>query len=66
MGAVIGEWLGGKAGLGIYMLRVKNSYAYDKMFAAILVIVVLSMTVFKAISVIQNLSMPWYKAMKKE
>ncbi len=64
MGAVIGEWLGGRAGLGIYMLRVKNSYAYDKMFATILVIIILSMSIFKIISIIQNLSMPWYKENK--
>ncbi len=64
MGAVIGEWLGGRAGLGIYMLRVKNSYAYDKMFATIVVIVILSMGVFKIISLVQYLSMPWYRAMK--
>jgi ABC-type nitrate/sulfonate/bicarbonate transport system permease component len=66
MGAVIGEWLGGRAGLGLYMLRVKNSYAYDKMFATILIIVVLSMTVFKTISLIQYLSMPWFREMKEE
>jgi len=64
MGAVIGEWLGGKAGLGIYMFRVKNSYAYDKMFASILVIVILSMIVFKIIDFFQYISMPWYREMK--
>jgi len=59
MGAVIGEWLGGKEGLGIYMLRVKNSYALDKVFATIVIIVVLSMGVFKLISLVQYLVMPW-------
>jgi len=59
MGAVIGEWLGGKAGLGLYMIRVKNSFALDKTFAVILVIVVLSMLVFYAIKLIQRLVMPW-------
>jgi ABC-type nitrate/sulfonate/bicarbonate transport system permease component len=59
MGAIIGEWLGGKAGLGIYMSRVRNSYAYDKTFAAIVVIVVLSMLVFYAVKLLQRLVMPW-------
>lgn len=59
MGAVIGEWLGGKAGLGIYMLRVKNSFALDKTFAVIVIIVVLSMMVFYAIKLIQRILMPW-------
>lgn len=59
MGAVVGEWLGGKAGLGIYMLRVKNSFALDKTFAVILVIVVLSMAVFYAVRLIERILMPW-------
>jgi ABC-type nitrate/sulfonate/bicarbonate transport system permease component len=59
MGAVIGEWLGGSEGLGVYMIRVKHSYAIDKFFAAILIIVVLSMLLFKLLSIIQNILMPW-------
>lgn len=59
MGAVIGEWLGGKTGIGVYMIRVKNSFALDKFFAAIVIIVVLSITIFKIISLIEYISMPW-------
>jgi ABC-type nitrate/sulfonate/bicarbonate transport system permease component len=65
MGAIIGEWMGGKAGLGIYMTRVKYSFAYDKTFAAILVIVVLSMMVFYAVRLLQRLAMPWSIEMEK-
>ncbi|EOD00683.1 Hydroxymethylpyrimidine ABC transporter, transmembrane component [Caldisalinibacter kiritimatiensis] len=65
MGAIIGEWMGGKAGLGIYMMRIKHSYAYDKFFAVILIIVVLSMIFFKFICIIQNLLMPWSKELKE-
>lgn len=39
VGAVISEWLGGFEGLGVYMTRVKKAYAFDKMFAVILVII---------------------------
>lgn len=59
MGAVIGEWLGGTGGLGVYMLRVRHSFALDKMFAAILIVVVLSIAVFKAIDLFQKILMPW-------
>lgn len=59
MGAVIGEWLGGKAGLGLYMTRVRNSFAYDKTFAVILIIVILSMLVFYAVKLLQRIVMPW-------
>ncbi|MTI66531.1 MAG: ABC transporter permease [Firmicutes bacterium] len=59
MGAVIGEWLGGKEGLGLYMLRAKHAFKLDKVFAVIIVIVILSMTLFKIISLMQYLFMPW-------
>lgn len=59
MGAVIGEWLGGEKGLGVYMLRVKHSFALDKVFAVILIIIILSMILFGIIFLIQYLAMPW-------
>lgn len=34
--AVIAEWLGGFNGLGVYMIRVKKEYAFDKLFASII------------------------------
>ena len=38
VGAVISEWLGGFEGLGVYMTRVRKAYAFDKMFAVIILI----------------------------
>lgn len=66
MGAVIGEWLGGDKGLGIYMMRVKNSYQIDKVFAVILIIVVLSMALFASLYLLQYVLMPWSRKIKKE
>jgi len=63
MGAVIAEWLGGTSGLGLYMINVKRSYAVDKVLAATLVIVILSMALFKVVEILQNLAMPWHKYM---
>lgn len=65
MGAVIGEWLGGDKGLGIYIQKTKHSYDLRGTFAAIIVIVVLSMLLFKIITVAQDLMMPWHKIMRK-
>lgn len=62
MGAVIGEWLGGTEGLGIYMIRVKNTFALDKVFAVILIIVLLSMAVFKIIELVEYLATPWRRS----
>ncbi|WP_251861924.1 ABC transporter permease [Clostridium sp. Marseille-Q2269] len=64
MGAVIGEWLGGDKGLGVYMLRVKQSYALDKVFAVILIIIVLSMSLFGLLFLIQKVVTPWNTEMK--
>ena len=66
MGAVIGEWLGGDKGLGIYMMRVKNSYQIDKVFAVILIIVILSLILFSSLYLLQYALMPWSRKMKKE
>ncbi len=46
MGAVVGEWLGGDRGLGFLMLRLKNAYALDKVFAVILYIVLTSSALY--------------------
>lgn len=64
MGAVIGEWLGGEKGLGLYMLVAKHSYASNKVLAATLVIVILSMALFKLIALLQDILMPWHKLLK--
>lgn len=66
VGAVISEWLGGFSGLGVYMTRVKKSYAYDKMFAVIFLITVLSLILMKVIRILQQLVMPWNRKNKIE
>ncbi|MGV8982345.1 ABC transporter permease [Clostridium sp.] len=59
MGAVIGEWLGGDKGLGVYMIRAKNSYALDKVFAIIIIIVMLSMALFGLLYLLEYYLTPW-------
>lgn len=64
VGAVISEWLGGFNGLGVYMTRVKKSYSFDKMFAVILFISVISLLLMNGVTVLQRISMPWTKEQK--
>jgi len=61
MGATIGEWVGGKHGLGVYMIRAKQSFATDKVFAAIIIITILSILFLKIIEFIEKKYMPWLK-----
>ncbi|MGB5823449.1 MAG: ABC transporter permease [Proteocatella sp.] len=65
VGAVIAEWLGGNGGLGVYMTRVRKSYAFDKMFAVIIFISILSLILMKLVDVIQNKAMPWKNLREK-
>lgn len=64
MGAVVGEWMGGKDGLGVYMTRVRQSFALDKVFSVIIIIVLLSLMLFKIIELIQYVMMPWMRSSK--
>lgn len=59
MGAVIGEWLGASKGIGVFMTRAQHAFSLDKVFAAILIITVLSMVIFGIVKVFERLFMPW-------
>jgi ABC-type nitrate/sulfonate/bicarbonate transport system permease component len=59
MGAVIGEWLGAKEGLGYYMILSQRSFLTDRVFASILVITLLSLGVFGIVIIFERLLLPW-------
>lgn len=59
VGAVIAEWLGGFSGLGVYMTRVKKAFSFDKMFAVIFMISVISLLLMEAVNLLQKKCMPW-------
>ena len=61
MGAVIGEWLGAKNGLGIFMTRAISSFKTDELFADIFIVVALSIFMFKIVQVFEGLLMPYNK-----
>lgn len=66
VGAVVAEWLAGFSGLGVYMTRVRKSYAYDEMFAAIIIIAMLSLALMCAVSLLQRVCMPWESARRRD
>ncbi len=57
--AVVAEWLGGFEGLGVYMTRVRQAYAFDKMFAVILLISILSLLLVGLVNMLAWFSLPW-------
>ena len=59
VGAVISEWLGGFEGLGVYMTRMQKAYSFDKMFAVIIFIVIISLLLMAVVDLVRRISMPW-------
>lgn len=65
IGAVVAEWLGGFNGLGVYMTRVRKSYSFDKMFAVIFFISLISLLLVFGVTLIKKAAMPWEKTESK-
>lgn len=65
VGAVISEWLGGFGGLGVYMTRVKKAFAFDKMFAVIFLISVISLALMALVGFAEKKCMPYRNTDKK-
>lgn len=59
MAAVIAEWLGADAGLGIYMVRSAHSFRTDQVFAGILLVSLYSVLLFKGIDLLRRIALPW-------
>jgi ABC-type nitrate/sulfonate/bicarbonate transport system permease component len=64
--ATIGEWVGGSSGLGLYMLRSKNSLATDQVFVAMLITSLLSVALFILVYFIEHLALPWYYSKQRK
>ena len=60
-GAVVGEWIGAQEGLGYYLLRVKNGYMLDRVFACVLIIIILSLCMNGLIRIYQHFALPYMK-----
>ena len=59
-GAVVGEWVGAKQGLGIYLLRSSAAFKTAQVFSTIAIISFLSILLFLTVFVIERTMMPWY------
>jgi ABC-type nitrate/sulfonate/bicarbonate transport system permease component len=59
MGAVISEWLGAEKGLGLMMQTAANSFRTDRVFVAIVIIVVLSLVLFFLIHLLEKVTIRW-------
>ena len=58
-GAIVGEWLSASAGLGYYMIRVKNGFMMDKVFACVIVVIFWSLMLNFAVTGLEWLLFPY-------
>lgn len=65
-GAIVGEWLGSDSGLGYLLIRAKNAYMLDRVFAILLLIIAASLVLFALASGVERLLLPHRAALKKQ
>ncbi|WP_438767375.1 ABC transporter permease [Kushneria sp. TE3] len=59
IGAIIGEWVGSSAGLGYLMLQANGRMQTDLMFAALVVLLAITITLYFTVDLLCRLAMPW-------
>ncbi|OMF37496.1 nitrate ABC transporter permease [Paenibacillus sp. FSL H8-0548] len=59
LSAVVAEWLGTNKGLGAFMLISSKGFQPDRVFAAVIIIVTLSLTLFGLITLLERLIIRW-------
>lgn len=62
IGAIVGEWVGGSTGLGVYMLRAADQLLTERVFAAIVVSAALSIGLFLLVGLVERVVVPWHRA----
>ena len=63
--AVIGEWVGASAGLGYLITYSQPLFLTARVFAAIVVLSALGMSLFLLASLVERLMLPWYHTEKQ-
>lgn len=62
--AIVGEYVGGYQGLGIYMQTAAHSYAVSLVFVTIVITSLLSVFLFGSVFVLERIFLPWYRKEK--
>lgn len=59
IGAVFGEWAGANAGLGYVLEAAGPNLLTERMFASVLLLMVISITLFGLVSAVERIAVPW-------
>jgi ABC-type nitrate/sulfonate/bicarbonate transport system permease component len=63
-GAIVGEYVGGYEGLGIFMQSAAHSYATAEVFVTIVIASLLSIILFSLVFVFEYFLLPWHRKEK--
>ena len=66
VGAIMGEWVGGSRGLGIFMLRSTNSFRTDRVFVSVAITALMSILLFGLVVAIERVALRWRYAAQDE
>ncbi|HWO94126.1 MAG TPA: ABC transporter permease [Dehalococcoidia bacterium] len=59
LAAIIGEWVGAREGLGVFITRSQASFRTDQIFVAIAIIALASMALFAVVTILARIATPW-------
>lgn len=62
LSAIVAEWLGTNKGLGAFMIISSKGFMPERVFAAVIIIVTLSLTLFGLVALAERLLMRWQPA----
>lgn len=62
IGAVFGEWAGADRGLGRLVLLGINQLQTPRVYAGIVILMIMSLAMFAAVSLVQRLAAPWSRS----
>lgn len=66
VGAVVGEFVGATEGLGYLLLRANANLDTPLLFAAIVILTILGLIVYYAVTFIERLAIPWHVSQRAE
>jgi NitT/TauT family transport system permease protein len=64
VGAVVGEFVGADRGLGYVILLASGQLQMDIMFAAIVLLVIVGVTLFGAVQWVERIVLPWHPSVR--
>ena len=66
IGAVVGEYLGGNAGLGHLAVETLAAFEVDKLFGVIVLLTLMGFILYVAVLGLRRFVVPWHESVQRE